>query len=253
LYIYAFNTYSGHTCYYCNSNIPTTPEFHAVRCSTTFGRLTLNAKGVANKLFLTLLFSDPNISVLLLKDVGQIRSCMLCCKCGPQLSWCGDTNRKDCYRWRCQRILLLPHALLPRQSGTVHGFSREFNEDFVTHVRRRSLIRTRSRARSGMWRHSSILTIGWGTTSITWPTTCLQRCADPTTWTTSPSSSGSLQPQINCRNRGLERHSSPPLWSCRYISLRRPTPHFSQVANHNTSVWDSTSPRMTCCPARTRR
>ena len=30
---------------------------------------------------------------------------------------------------------LLPHALLPRQSGTVHGFSREFNEGYVPHVR----------------------------------------------------------------------------------------------------------------------
>jgi len=60
--------------------------------------MTLDANGVANKLFLTFLFNDPDVSVLFLKDVGQIRSDMVCCKCGSQLSWCGDTNRKDGYQ-----------------------------------------------------------------------------------------------------------------------------------------------------------
>jgi hypothetical protein len=111
-------------------------------CSTMFCRMTLGANGVANKLFLTFLFSDPDVSVLFLKDVWQIRSNVVCCKCGSQISWCGDTNPKDGYRCRCQRITLLPQALLPRQSDTVHGFSREFNEGFVPHLRRRSLVRT---------------------------------------------------------------------------------------------------------------
>jgi len=68
---------------------------------------------------------------------------------------------------------LLPQALLPRLSGTVRGFSTEFHEGFVPHIRR-SLIRTRLRARGSMWRNSSIPTTGWWTTSITWPTTVHQ-------------------------------------------------------------------------------
>jgi hypothetical protein len=37
--------------------------------------------------------------------VGLIRSAMLCHKCGSQMSWCVDANRKDGYRWRCRRIV----------------------------------------------------------------------------------------------------------------------------------------------------
>jgi hypothetical protein len=59
-------------------------------------------------------------------------------------------------------------------SGTVRGFSTEFYEGFVPHIRRRSLIRNRLRARGSMWRNSSIPTTGWWTTSITWPTTVHQ-------------------------------------------------------------------------------
>jgi hypothetical protein len=32
-------------------------------CSTTFGRATLRAKGVPNKLFLAFIFSDPDVGV----------------------------------------------------------------------------------------------------------------------------------------------------------------------------------------------
>jgi hypothetical protein len=71
--------------------------------STTFGRATLGADGVANKLFIAFLFSDPDVGVQLLKDMGLIQSSMVCCKCGSQMSWCVDTNRNDVYRWRCRR------------------------------------------------------------------------------------------------------------------------------------------------------
>ena len=67
-------------------------------CSTTFGRATLRATGVPNKLFLAFLFSDPDVGVQFLKDVGLIRSSMVCCKCGTQMSWCVITNRKDGYQ-----------------------------------------------------------------------------------------------------------------------------------------------------------
>ena len=72
-------------------------------CSTTFGRATLGASDVRKKLFLAFLFRDPDVGVLL-EDVGLVRSSMVCCKCGFQMSLCVDTNRKDGCRWQCRRI-----------------------------------------------------------------------------------------------------------------------------------------------------
>ena len=71
---------------------------------TTFGRATLGANGFANKLFLAFLFSNPEVGIQLLKAVGLIWSRIVCCKCGFQMSWCVDTNRKVGFRWRCRRI-----------------------------------------------------------------------------------------------------------------------------------------------------
>jgi hypothetical protein len=42
-------------------------------CSTTLGRATLDTYGVFNKLLLAFLFSDPDVGVQFLKDVGLIR------------------------------------------------------------------------------------------------------------------------------------------------------------------------------------
>ena len=63
-------------------------------CSTTFGRVTLGAAGVFNKLFLAFLFRDHDVGVQFLKNVGLIRSGMVCCRCVSQMSWRVDTNRK---------------------------------------------------------------------------------------------------------------------------------------------------------------
>jgi len=67
--------------------------------STSFGRTTLGAKDVANKLFVSFLFSDSDVGFQLMKDVGLIKSCMLSCKFGSQMSCWVDTHRKDDYRW----------------------------------------------------------------------------------------------------------------------------------------------------------
>jgi hypothetical protein len=67
-------------------------------CSTTFRRTTLGANDVPNKMFLAFLFSDPDVGVHFSKDVGLIRSSVVCCKCGSQMSLCVDTNRKDGYQ-----------------------------------------------------------------------------------------------------------------------------------------------------------
>jgi hypothetical protein len=42
----------------------------------TFRRATLGANGIANNLYLAFLFSDPDVSVQFLKDMGLIRSRM---------------------------------------------------------------------------------------------------------------------------------------------------------------------------------
>jgi len=49
--------------------------------SSTFERATLGANSVVNKLFLAFLFSDPDVGVQFLKDIGLIRSSMVWCKC----------------------------------------------------------------------------------------------------------------------------------------------------------------------------
>jgi hypothetical protein len=46
--------------------------------SSTFGRATLDADGVASKLFIVFLFSDPDVGVQFLKYVGLIQSGMMC-------------------------------------------------------------------------------------------------------------------------------------------------------------------------------
>jgi hypothetical protein len=53
--------------YYCNTILP----------STTYGRVTLGANGVPNKLFIAFMFSDHDVDVLFLKDVGLIPNNMM--------------------------------------------------------------------------------------------------------------------------------------------------------------------------------
>jgi len=73
--------------------------------ATTYGRPTLGASGVRNKLFLVFLFSEHDVGVEFLKDVGQIPSSMACCRCGSQMSWCFDKSVQDHYRWRWPRAI----------------------------------------------------------------------------------------------------------------------------------------------------
>jgi len=208
--------------------------------------MTLGANGVANKLFLTFLFSDPDVSVIFLKDVGQNWSSMVCYKRRSQLSWCCDTNRKDGYRWQCQIITLFLRASLPRQLGTVRGFSREFNVGFVSYVRRRSLIRTRSKACGGIpqpLQPDESLHISPGLLHVCGGVPIRQR--------------GPFH-QVH-RHRCNHRSSVATVdWSATpvhhrghvAISLRRPTPHFRQSLITTRRFALCISPRMTCCSAR---
>jgi hypothetical protein len=69
-----------------------------------FWQATLVAKCVAHILFLAFLFRYLAFGVHFLKDGGLIRSSVMCCKCGYQMFWCVDTNRKDVYRCRYRLI-----------------------------------------------------------------------------------------------------------------------------------------------------
>ena len=85
--------------------------------SMTFGRGTLDAISVVNKFFLAFLFSDPDVGVQFLKDVGLIRSSMVWCRC-----------------WSAYRHV------------ETHGYTHQT----VNHTIGSFDVRTRSRARVGM-------------------------------------------------------------------------------------------------------
>ena len=94
-----------------------------------------------------------------------------------------------------------------------------------------------------------VRTSRWGTTSITWPTICLPWGADPTTLSSSRSSSASVVATMD-----WSATPYPPTWTCRYLTHRRPSPHFCTVAADTTGQLSAcTSPRMTwhvhswCC------
>jgi len=85
------------------------------------GRKTIGKDGDANELFLTYLFSDVDLGIKFLKDVGLIRSKEKCNTCGRDMTWWLTPNAK---------VLggdvgegLSSCARSPNLSSTVHGFS----------------------------------------------------------------------------------------------------------------------------------
>jgi hypothetical protein len=72
-------------------NMPYVPE-------TTYGRAALGKDVVANDLFLMFLFSDKEVGVQFLKDVGLLRSKATCNTCGRDMIWYAEPNRKDGFR-----------------------------------------------------------------------------------------------------------------------------------------------------------
>ena len=70
------------------------------------GRDTLGKDGDANKLLLTYLFSDVDLGIQFLKDVGLIRNKVTCNSCGRDMTWGADPKRKS-FRWRCRRSVVV--------------------------------------------------------------------------------------------------------------------------------------------------
>jgi hypothetical protein len=136
------------------------PKYKLCFPSRAFWQATLVANGVAYNLFLAYLFRYLAFGVHFLKDVGLIRSSMLCCKYGSQMFRCVDTNLKGVYRWRCRKFTYASGSI--RQVLWFLHSNLNFIEVFYPHVRHRSLIRIRSRTRGWIWRHSSIHSTVWG-------------------------------------------------------------------------------------------
>jgi len=69
----------------------------------SYGRASLGDDGKANKLFLTFLFSDEDLGIQVLKDVGLLRREVPCKTFGRNVAWCAEPKPKDGFRWRCRR------------------------------------------------------------------------------------------------------------------------------------------------------
>ena len=67
---------------------------------SSFGRASLGKDG-ENKLFLMYLFINMDLGIQFLKDVGLIRSMVICNTCSRDMTWCTDPKCKDSFRWRC--------------------------------------------------------------------------------------------------------------------------------------------------------
>ena len=124
--LYIYNTYDGHTCYFCNRNIPTGLNSKPYVRSRRSGAW----RWAPTVLILAFLFSNPDVCVHVLKEVQLIRTSRVCCMCGSQMSYCVNTNLKVSETVRTvsdgdvRGSLLLLNALLPCQSGTVNVSSR---------------------------------------------------------------------------------------------------------------------------------
>ena len=67
----------------------------------SYGHSALGINGVVNMVFLTFLFSDKDLGIQFLKDVGLIRNKVTCNTCGRDTTWCCDPTTTDGFRWRC--------------------------------------------------------------------------------------------------------------------------------------------------------
>jgi hypothetical protein len=70
---------------------------------SSYGRDTLGSSGDANKTFLAFLFSDHATGVEFLKDVGLLRSNVLCNSCSCQMILYAYPTVPDGFKWRSRR------------------------------------------------------------------------------------------------------------------------------------------------------
>jgi len=64
----------------------------------SYGHSTLGINDGVNVVFLTFLFSDKDLGIKFLTDVGLIRSKVTCNTCGRDMTWCADPTTTDGFR-----------------------------------------------------------------------------------------------------------------------------------------------------------
>jgi hypothetical protein len=69
----------------------------------SYGHSAVGINGCVNMVFLTFLFSNKDLGIQFLKDVGLIRRKVPCNTCGSDMAWCADPTTTDGFRWRCRR------------------------------------------------------------------------------------------------------------------------------------------------------
>ncbi|GFG32769.1 hypothetical protein Cfor_10343 [Coptotermes formosanus] len=116
--------------------------------ATTYGRAALGKEGVANESFHTFLFSDKEVGVQLLKDVGLLRSKVTCNTCGRDMTWYAEPNRKDGFRWAMSEedtcFRYDPHDIVRRVPAHIiqqeHQFSTKTINDWCQFCREAMLV-----------------------------------------------------------------------------------------------------------------
>ena len=88
-----------------HSYVPATNCCYTICFGHDIGRTILGPSGVQNKLFPVFLFSEHDVGVQFLTNVGLIPISMMCRRCGSQMSWCVDKSVKDHYQWRCLKSI----------------------------------------------------------------------------------------------------------------------------------------------------
>jgi transposase-like protein len=68
-----------------------------------YGHMALGINVGVNMVFFTFLFSDKDLGIQFLKDVGLFHSKVPCNTCGRDMTWCADPTTTDGFRWRCRR------------------------------------------------------------------------------------------------------------------------------------------------------
>ena len=79
----------------------------------SYGHSVVGFKGCLNAGFLIFLFSDKDMGIPVMKDVGLIRSKIPCNTCGRDMTWRADTT-SDGFTWVNSKVL---HTALARPEG----------------------------------------------------------------------------------------------------------------------------------------
>ena len=85
----------------------------------SYGHSVVGTNCSVNMVFLTFMFSDKDLGIQFLKDVGLIRSKVRCNTCCHDMTSCADPTTNDGFRWRCRRKVA--EAKCFQSKATRHG------------------------------------------------------------------------------------------------------------------------------------